>query len=297
MAETARHGMRIAASGQHSVMQHAAEEIEQTGRGLAAIAEEAAQGMRHFMAAPGSHGLQDTHQALQQLVDGVISTNLRMTQELLRRTGPSSFVELQRGFMRDYFSALAEGGTLLLRAVRQATDETLRPLEREVTQRRQVGQPDHHSGCVADVMSTDVTVVGPEDTVQQAARLMATEDAGVLPVREGDRLVGMLTDRDLAVRLAAEGKDPTRTKVREVMSPEIRYVYEDEALDHVADNMAEQKLRRMPVMNRQKRLVGIVSLGDIAASDKGREAASRAVAGVSRPGGLHNQSQSEQARH
>ncbi|MFC7539413.1 CBS domain-containing protein [Siccirubricoccus deserti] len=133
-------------------------------------------------------------------------------------------------------------------------------------------------------MSTDVKVVGPEETVQQAARLMTAEDAGVLPVREGDRLVGMLTDRDLAVRLAAEGKDPTRTRVREMMSPEVRYVYEDEPLDHVADNMAEQRLRRLPVMNRQKRLVGIVSLGDIAGGEHGPEHAGRAVAGVSQPG-------------
>ncbi|MBC4015631.1 CBS domain-containing protein [Siccirubricoccus deserti] len=140
-------------------------------------------------------------------------------------------------------------------------------------------------------MSTDVKVVGPEETVQQAARLMTAEDAGVLPVREGDRLVGMLTDRDLAVRLAAEGKDPTRTRVREMMSPEVRYVYEDEPLDHVADNMAEQRLRRLPVMNRQKRLVGIVSLGDIAGGEHGPEHAGRAVAGVSQPGGQHSQRQ------
>jgi CBS domain-containing protein len=290
MAETARHGVRIAAEGQQSMMQQAAAEMEQAGRGLAAIAEEAAHGLRHFMAVPGSRGMQDTHQALQMLVDGVIATNLRMAQELMRRTGPSAFIELQRNFVREYFDALAEGGTVLLRAARQATDETLLPLEREVAQRRQSGRRrGHHAGCVADVMSTDVKVVGPEETVQQAARLMTAEDAGVLPVREGDRLVGMLTDRDLAVRLAAEGKDPTRTKVREVMSPEVRYVYEDEALDHVADNMAEQKLRRMPVMNRQKRLVGIVSLGDIAGGEHGQEHVGRAVAGVSQPGGQHNQ--------
>jgi CBS domain-containing protein len=296
MAETARHGVRIAAEGQQNVMQHAAEEMEQTGRGLAAIAEEAAQGLRHFMAVPGSRGMQDTHQALQQLVDGVISTNFRMAQELMRRNGPSAFIDLQRNFLREYFDALAEGGTVLLRAARQATDETLRPLEREVAQRRQGNRGgeqhrDHHAGRVADVMSTDVKVVGPDETVQQAARMMTAEDAGVLPVREGDRLIGMLTDRDLAVRLAAEGKDPTRTKVREVMSPEVRYVYEDETLDHVADNMAEQKLRRMPVMNRQKRLVGIISLGDIAGSENGHGHAARAVSGVSQPGGQHNQHQ------
>jgi CBS domain-containing protein len=290
VAETARHGVRLAAEGQQSVMQHAAEEMEQTGRGLAAMAEEAAQGLRHFLAVPGSRGMQDTHQALQQLVDGVISTNLRMAQEMMRRTGPSAFIDLQRNFLREYFDALAEGGTVLLRAARQATEETLLPLEREVAQRRQAPRHgNHHAGCVADVMTTNVKVIGPDETVQQAARMMTAEDSGVLPVREGDRLIGMLTDRDLAVRLAAEGKDPTRTKVREVMSPDVRYVYEDETLDHVADNMAEQKLRRMPVMNRQKRLVGIISLGDITGAENGQGYAARAVTGVSQPGGQHSQ--------
>ncbi len=112
-------------------------------------------------------------------------------------------------------------------------------------------------------MHRDVRIASPEDTVQQAARLMREEDTGVLPVGEGDRLVGMVTDRDVAVRLAAEGRDPARTKVREVMTPEVRYVFEDEDLGHVADNMAEQQIRRLPVMNRNKRLVGVVSLIDL----------------------------------
>ncbi|MBX6744684.1 MAG: CBS domain-containing protein [Acetobacteraceae bacterium] len=138
-------------------------------------------------------------------------------------------------------------------------------------------------------MSTNVRVATPEDSVQQAAKLMSEADTGVLPVREGDRLVGMVTDRDVAVRLVAEGKDPARTKVREVMSPEVRYVFEDDGLEHVAENMAEQQLRRLPVVNREKRLVGILSLGDIARQERSGDLAGRTLGGVTREGGQHHQ--------
>jgi CBS-domain-containing membrane protein len=116
--------------------------------------------------------------------------------------------------------------------------------------------------------------------------MMREADTGVLPVAEGDRLIGMLTDRDVAVRLVAEGRDPTQTKVRDVMTAEVRYVFEDEELEHVAENMAEQQVRRLPVMNRQKRLVGVVSLGDMA---KGRHSplTGRALRGIARQGGQH----------
>src|SRR6185436_10800800 len=114
------------------------------------------------------------------------------------------------------------------------------------------------------VMSRAVRLVGPEDNVRQVAQMMREADTGILPVAEGDRLIGMVTDRDVTVRLVAEGKDPGQTKVRDVMTADVRYVFEDEDLEHVAENMAEQQVRRLPVMNRQKRLVGVVSVGDIA---------------------------------
>jgi CBS-domain-containing membrane protein len=119
--------------------------------------------------------------------------------------------------------------------------------------------------------------------------VMAKADTGALPVGEEDRLVGMLTDRDIAVRLVAQGKDPAKTKVREVMTAEVRYCFEDEDLDHVAENMAEQRLRRLPVVNREKRLVGIVSLGDLATEIPEPEIAGRALSGAARPGGPHRQ--------
>jgi CBS domain-containing protein len=113
-------------------------------------------------------------------------------------------------------------------------------------------------------MSRDVEIASPEDSIQKVARRMAEMDTGCLPVGEKDQLVGMVTDRDLAVRAVAAGKDPKSTKVREVMTETIKYCFEDEDLDHVAENMAEEQIRRLPVMSREKRLVGIVALGDIA---------------------------------
>jgi CBS domain-containing protein len=105
-------------------------------------------------------------------------------------------------------------------------------------------------------------VVSPDDTIRQAAAKMKEIDAGALPVAEGDKLVGMLTDRDIAVRAVAEGKGPD-AKVRDLMTPQVKYVFDDEQIEDVADNMADLQVRRLPVVNREKRLVGIVSLGDL----------------------------------
>ena len=142
---------------------------------------------------------------------------------------------------------------------------------------------------VNEVMTSQVELVGPNDSIQQAAKAMARIDAGVLPVAENDRLVGMITDRDIAVRAVAEGRDPARTLVKDIMSPEVRYCFDDDDVADVADNMAEQQVRRLPVVNREKRLVGIISLADIAREREPR-AAGEALQGIARPGGLHNSS-------
>ncbi|MFL5285593.1 MAG: CBS domain-containing protein [Rhodopila sp.] len=134
-------------------------------------------------------------------------------------------------------------------------------------------------------MTSDVRVIAPEDTVQQATRMMRDEDTGVLPVGEGDQLVGIITDRDVTLRVVAKGKDSQRTKVREVMNQEPKYVFEDEDLEHVADNMVQQQLRRLPVMSRNKRLVGIVSIGDLARGDLAGRVAGKVMRGVARSGG------------
>src|SRR5215210_1481839 len=136
---------------------------------------------------------------------------------------------------------------------------------------------------VGEIMTRGVEVASPDDTLQQAAGRMAELDTGVLPVGEGDGLVGMLTDRDIAVRAVAQGKGPD-AKVREAMTPEVRYCFEDEDLDDVVRSMGENKVRRLPVMSRDKRLVGIVSLGDVALYGDSKQA-DTAVSGASEPGG------------
>lgn len=104
-------------------------------------------------------------------------------------------------------------------------------------------------------------------------------DAGAMPVGEHDRLVGMITDRDIAIRGVAEGKDPA--KIREVMSTDVKYCYDDEGVEHVLHNMGELQVRRLPVLNRNKRLIGIVSLGDLATNGQAAEAG-QALSGISR---------------
>ncbi|HYG55123.1 MAG TPA: CBS domain-containing protein [Burkholderiales bacterium] len=140
---------------------------------------------------------------------------------------------------------------------------------------------------VSEVMTRDVRVANPSQTIRDVAQIMAEIDAGALPVGENDRLVGVITDRDIAIRAIAEGKGPD-TPVSEVMSTDqVLYCYEDEDLDHVAENMADNQVRRLPVMNREKRLVGIVALGDVAKEKK--KAGGKAVAGVSKRGGSKSQ--------
>ena len=147
---------------------------------------------------------------------------------------------------------------------------------------------------VRDAMSDDVQIASPNQSIRDAASLMAKIDAGVLPVGDNDRLVGIITDRDIAVRAIALGKGPD-TPVREVMSEEVKYCFEDDDVDDVAQNMADIKVRRLPVLNKSKRLVGIVSLGDLAVAD-GPANAGEALCGISEPGGAHSQSSQGAAR-
>ncbi|EIM30164.1 CBS domain-containing protein [Microvirga lotononidis] len=142
-------------------------------------------------------------------------------------------------------------------------------------------------------MTRDVRLIEPTQTIREAAKLMAKMDAGIMPTREGDRLVGMITNRDIAVRVVAEGRGP-ETPIREVMTQDVKYCYEDDDTENVARNRADIRVRRLPVLARDKRLVGIISLGDMAVSDEAGKAG-EAVAGISQPGGQHSQTGSPPA--
>ncbi|HET7848967.1 MAG TPA: CBS domain-containing protein [Pseudolabrys sp.] len=140
---------------------------------------------------------------------------------------------------------------------------------------------------VNEIMTRDVEVASPNETLEHAAKVMASLDAGVLPVGENDRLVGMITDRDIAVRGIARGKGPD-ARVAEVMSRDVKYCFEDQDVDEVCRNMGEIQVRRLPVINRDKRLVGILSLGDVAF--EGGDGIGQTLGRISQPGGQHTQS-------
>lgn len=140
---------------------------------------------------------------------------------------------------------------------------------------------------VSECMTRQVTIASPQETICEAARMMAACDSGLLPVGANDRLVGVITDRDIAVRGVGEGKAPD-TKIRDVMSAEVRYCYEDQDIASVLRNMGELQVRRLPVLSRDKRLVGIVSLSDLAANGAATPAG-EALSDIARPGGEHSQ--------
>jgi len=135
---------------------------------------------------------------------------------------------------------------------------------------------------VREIMSKDVKIASTKDTVTKAAKLMAETNCGMLPVGENGRLVGVVTDRDITLRAVSKGYAPNHCTVREVMSSRIKYVFEDEATHEAAHNMSKLQMRRLPVLNRQKHLVGIVSLGDLALKHDGPAAAS-ALKQISKP--------------
>ena len=140
---------------------------------------------------------------------------------------------------------------------------------------------------VSECMTRQVFVIGPDDSLREAAQRMAECDAGALPVGENDRLVGVITDRDIAIRAVARDL-PSDTPVRDVMSPEVLYCYENDDIEQVVENMGQQQLRRLPVVNSDKRLVGIVSIGDLASHAR-TATTGQAVADISRAGGKHDQ--------
>jgi len=135
---------------------------------------------------------------------------------------------------------------------------------------------------VSDIMTKNVEVVHPEASIREAARKMKDINIGLIPVCDGDKIVGMLSDRDITVRATAEGMDPNQTKVRDTMSPEVVYAFEDQDVQDAARMMSERQIRRLLIMSRSKRLTGILSLGDIAV-DTSRETSGDILKDVSEP--------------
>ena len=136
---------------------------------------------------------------------------------------------------------------------------------------------------IAEIMTRDPEVVPSDIFLKDAALKMQQLDVGMLPISDGDRLVGMLTDRDITVRGTAKGRDPTKTQVHEVMTPEVVYCFEDQEVSEAAKLMQEKQIRRLPILNQEKRLVGIVSLGDVAVHSGAEKVVSETIKEVSEP--------------
>ena len=140
---------------------------------------------------------------------------------------------------------------------------------------------------ISDVMTRDVQTVRPDQTAREAACFMLSADAGAIPVTDGDRLMGMITDRDIAVRGVAEGHGPD-TPVRQLMTNDVVTVREDDDIDDVAARMSKAQVRRLPVVDGQQKLCGIVSLADLTQNGSD-DAAEQALEGIDQPGGRHQQ--------
>jgi CBS domain-containing protein len=134
-----------------------------------------------------------------------------------------------------------------------------------------------------DIMTRNVEVVNGNASLKEAATKMKKLDVGLIPVCDGDRLKGLLTDRDITIRATADGRDPSKTKVNEVMSTDIAYCLEDQAVDEAVILMEARQIRRLPILNQDKQLVGIVSLADIAVHVGDRDLTGETLEEISEP--------------
>jgi CBS domain-containing protein len=297
--DVANRGFEAATEGQRRLLGNGAEQagrmgdlMAQAANILSGTAQETSGDVQALMMSTraAAQRMQDAQRAWLEFLTRNVQASARLPQDLIRCRSVQDLAEVQSRFVRESVSVLIDGSAEILRATGRAAEDALRPLEERHQGGGEGGGQQEHGRTVAEVMSRHIELASPNDTVQQAAAAMAKADAGILPVGEQDKLVGMITDRDIAIRLAAEGKDPAKTKVQEVMTSEVKYCFEDDQLNDVAQNMAELQVRRLPVVNRQKRLVGIVSLGDLAQRQPRMSAG--ALQGVSRRGATHNQAAS-----
>lgn len=136
---------------------------------------------------------------------------------------------------------------------------------------------------VKDIMTTDVQVIRPDSLISEAANHMRSLNIGSLPVCDGQRLVGMITDRDITVRAVAEGRDLQNTRVRDCMTSQIAYCFEDDNVQEAEHLMEEKQIRRLPVLTREKKLSGIVALGDLATGTGDLQQVGRTIREISEP--------------
>jgi len=141
---------------------------------------------------------------------------------------------------------------------------------------------------ISEVMTRGAECVRPDATLKEVAQRMKELDIGCVPVCDQDRLIGMITDRDIAVRSVAAGHDPNIDRVRDVMTSGILWCFEDQEIAEVAEFMRDKQVRRLPVLNRSKRLVGIISLGDLAVAVGDECLAGHTLEGISEPAGTHH---------
>ena len=136
---------------------------------------------------------------------------------------------------------------------------------------------------VSQILTREVETIRPDTTVREAAQRMRSMDVGSLPVCDGRQLLGMVTDRDITIRITAEGRDPANTPVLEAMTPDVAYVFEDQDVQEAARIMQDRQIRRLPILDRDKRLVGIVSLGDLAVDTDDTRGAGETLERISEP--------------
>ncbi len=217
------------------------------------------------------------------VVDDGIATGgtMRVALEALAATGPERLIFAVPVAPRESLEALydvADDGVCLLspegfQAVgqyyanfKQTTDEeVIRLLNASVQERRKDStDKENIMQTISEIMTRDVTVVSPQDNIQRAAQMMREWNVGALPVCDGQKLIGMITDRDITIRATAGGRPPEEVRVEEVMTDEVMWCYEDQTVSEVLQQMGDSQIRRIPVVDRDKQLVGMVSLGDIA---------------------------------
>ena len=136
---------------------------------------------------------------------------------------------------------------------------------------------------ISEIMSREPVVVAPDTSLCETARLMRDLDVGMLPVCDGDRLQGMITDRDIAIRGVAEDLDPTSSTAEDVMTKNVLFCFEDDSVDEAAHKMEANQVRRLVILTREKRLIGVLSLGDLATRTEEKETVAEAVKAISEP--------------